>query len=265
MKIAIIGAGNMGGALARGLARSKEFKGSNLHVANPHEGKLQQLKAEHPDIVTFTDNKQAVKDANWILLAVKPWKVKEVLKELKPVIDYDRQVLLSVAAGIKTHNLAEMLDEDGQAPLPIFYVMPNTAVAVGSGMTLLTSTNSTPQLDREVTNVFALTGRALYMDERLMDAGMMLSGCGIAYAMRYARASVEGGIELGLSPQEALAIVLQTMRGAADLLQTTEGYPEVEIDKVTTPGGITIRGLNAMEQAGFTAAVIKGLKAGLQQ
>ena len=262
MKLAIIGAGNMGGALARGLSRAAAFPTGNLYVANPSPGKLEVLDEDCPGIHTTTDNVEAVRAADWILLAVKPWKVKEVLEELKPVMDYGRQVVLSVAAGIGTADLGKMLEKDGNRP-PVFYVMPNTAVAVGEGMVLCTSAGASGALVKDVLDLFALTGKSLYLEERLMAAGMMLSGCGIAYAMRYIRAAQEGGVEMGLYPKDALEIVLQTVKGAAELLLSTGNHPETEIDKVTTPGGLTIKGLNEMEHSGFTSAVVRGLKAGL--
>lgn len=263
MKLAVIGAGNMGGALVRGLARTKGFPAGNLYVANPSQGKLVALKEDFPEIHITNNNVEAVQDADWVLLAVKPWKVKEVLDDLKPALDYSRQVILSVAAGIGTADLLQLLDKgDGVLP-PVFYVMPNTAVAVGGGVVLITSAGASKALIKQVTDLFALTGMSLNLEERLMSAGMMLSGCGIAYAMRYIRAAQEGGVEMGLYPKDALEIVLQTVRGAAELLLANGTHPESEIDKVTTPGGITIKGLNEMEHAGFTSAVIRGLKAGL--
>lgn len=264
MKLAIIGAGNMGGALVRGLARSKGFPAANLYIANPSQGKLTALKASFPDIHITNNNQEAVQDADWVLLAVKPWKIQEVIQEIEPALDYKRQVILSVAAGIGTADLQAILKKEGIIVPPVFYVMPNTAVAVGEGMTLLTSAGASKDLIKQVLDLFALTGKSLYLEERLMEAGMMLSGCGIAYAMRYIRAAEEGGVEMGLYPKNALEIVLQTVKGAAELLSATSHHPEVEIDKVTTPGGLTIKGLNAMEHAGFTSAVIKGLKAGLK-
>ncbi len=107
-------------------------------------------------------------------------------------------------------------------------------------------------------------GESLIVDEKLMGAGTTLASCGIAYAMRYVRASVEGGVELGFKADDAKKIVLETVKGAVALLQANGNHPEAVIDKVTTPGGVTIRGLNEMEHAGFTSAVIRGLKAGLQ-
>lgn len=103
----------------------------------------------------------------------------------------------------------------------------------------------------------------MLVEERLMNAGMVLASCGIAYVMRYVRAATEGGVELGMYPDTARRVVLQTLRGAVELLEATGNHPEVEIDKVTTAGGITIRGLNEMEHAGFTSSVIRGLKASM--
>ena len=263
MKLAIIGAGNMGGALVRGLARCKEFPSENIYVSNPSQGKLTVLKKAFPEIHVMNDNKEAVKDADWVLLAVKPWKIKDVIDDLKTTLDYEHQVLLSVAADIGTADLQALLRKNNKT-MPVFYVMPNTAVSVGSGMVLLTSAGASEDLINQAVDLFTFLGKSLYLEERLMNAGMMLSGCGIAYAMRYIRAAVEGGIEMGISPQNAAEIVVQTVKGAADLLSFTGNHPEVEIDKVTTPGGVTIKGLNEMEHAGFTSAVIRGLKAGLK-
>jgi pyrroline-5-carboxylate reductase len=108
-------------------------------------------------------------------------------------------------------------------------------------------------------------GDAMLVEERLMNAGMVLASCGIAYALRYIRAASEGGVQLGFRAAEAQHIVAQTLRGAASLLERPNAHPEAEIDRVTTPGGLTIRGLNAMEQAGFTNAVIRGLLAALPE
>ena len=99
-------------------------------------------------------------------------------------------------------------------------------------------------------------GKTLLVDERRLNAGMMVASCGTAFALRYARAAMEGGIQLGLYPAEAREAVYQTMKGAVDLADARGTHPEAEIDRVTTPGGITIRGLNAMEEAGFTASVM---------
>ena len=139
--------------------------------------------------------------------------------------------------------------------------MPNTAVEVGSSMTFVSAKGASETQIAQVLQLFNVLGHTLFIEERLMTAGTALASCGIAFALRYIRAAIEGGIELGFYPKEAQEIVAQTVLGAARLLLESQNNPEVEIDKVTTPGGITIKGLNAMEQAGFTAAVFNGLKA----
>ena len=145
------------------------------------------------------------------------------------------------------------------------YLIPNTAIAVMSGMTFMTSVCSTPELDAQMLAMFKEMGDAMLVEERLMDAGMALASCGIAYVMRYIRAATEGGVELGFYAKDAQRVIMQTMKGAVDLLTAGGLHPEMEIDKVTTPGGLTIRGLNAMEEAGFTQSVIKGLRASVKK
>jgi pyrroline-5-carboxylate reductase len=127
-------------------------------------------------------------------------------------------------------------------------------------MTFLCARNASQEQIEAVKSIFDNLGATMVIEERLMGAGMALASCGIAYAMRYVRAAMEGGVEMGMYPNDAKNIVLQTLKGAVALLEATGNHPEAEIDKVTTPGGVTIKGLNAMEANGFTNAVIEGLK-----
>ena len=139
--------------------------------------------------------------------------------------------------------------------------MPNTAIAVKESVNFVASENASPVQIEIINNLFNELGLTITIEERLMTACTALSSCGIAYAFRYIRAAIEGAVELGIYPEMAKNVILQTLTGAVTLLETNGSHPEVEIDRVTTPGGITIKGLNAMEEAGFTNAVIKGLKA----
>lgn len=260
MKIAIIGAGNMGGAMARGLSKGDRVLTSDITVANPHIEKLKDLQAAWPTIRMTTDNRAAVKGADLVILAIKPWLVQAVVEEIKPQLDYASQQIASVAAGIGTRQLGEWLFKDAETPVPpIYYIIPNTAISVGSSMTFIATSGAAPEQVAGIKALFDELGETMVVEERLMGACMSLSSCGIAYAMRYIRASMEGGIQLGLYPKDALQIVLQTVVGAADLLKATGNNPEMEIDKVTTPGGFTIRGLNEMERQGFTNSIISGL------
>lgn len=261
MKIAIIGAGNMGGALARGLAQGSIIPTSDIYVSNPSFAKLDALKSAYPEINVTTNNCEAAVAADMVVLAVKPWKVVEVLDEIKPYMDYTRQVVASMVGGLGTAQLSEWLDK-GCGVLPATYlIIPNTAIATMSSMTFITSVRSNEKQDRLLLEVFNELGEAMMVDEGLIAAGTSLASCGIAYALRYIRAAMEGGVELGFRADDAKRIVMQTMRGAADILAANSSHPKAEIDRVTTPGGLTIKGLNAMEEAGFTRSVIAGLRA----
>lgn len=265
MKITIIGAGNMGGAIARGLAKGSLVNVEDITVSDPNKKCLDQLAEEYPAMKVMNDNREAVKNADMVLLAVKPWLVQPVIDDIKDVLDYNQIIFASIAAGIGTEQLCQYLDrEDGEMP-PVYYLIPNTAISVMSGMTFITSVYSTPETDARILALFDELGKAMLVEERLIGACMAMASCGIAYVMRYIRAATEGGVELGLYAYDAQAIIMQTMKGAVDLLTATGNHPEAEIDKVTTPGGITIKGLNAMEEAGFTNSVIKGLKASVKK
>ena len=257
MKIAIIGAGNMGGAIARGLAHGKVDV--NIAVADLAQDKLDELKAEYNTIEIATDSNAIVADADVVLIAVKPWLVEPVLKRVLPTLDLSRQIILSIAAGVDIATLTSWIGNDKAV---VFRAIPNTAISILQSMTFVChNANASAEQVSQVETIFNALGKAAVIEERLMGAATSLCSCGIAFAMRYVRAATEGGVELGIYPNDAKQYVLQTLRGAVELLEATGNNPEVEIDKVTTPGGITIKGLNAMEAHGFTTAVIEGLKA----
>lgn len=261
MKISIIGAGAMGGAFAEGLLKVSNYNAADITVANPTQSKLQRFG--EAGINVTTDNKTAAKGSDIVVVAVKPWLVESVIDEIKDVLNYHRQILLVFAAGINSEQLKVWLRKK-DAMLPCFLVIPNIAIAHRASMTFITSVSATPSHTALVKTMFDNLGDSIVVEERLLNAGTVLASCGIAYAMRYVRAASEGGIELGFKAHDAQQIVLQTMKGAVELLQRSGNHPEVEIDKVTTAGGITIKGLNEMEHAGFTSAVIRGLKAGMK-
>lgn len=258
MKIAIIGAGAMGGAMADGFIKSGAVKPADISVANPTAQKLEHFALQGASVTT--DNKTAAEGADIVVIAVKPWLVEQVVNELKPVLNYTRQTIITVAAGIGGNQFTAWLKKDDAVP-QTFIVIPNTAIAVLASMTFIVPVNATADTTTTIKALFDNVGQTMVTDERHLSAGMTLASCGIAYAMRYVRAAAEGGVELGFKADMAKDIVLQTMKGAVELLQANGNHPEAEIDKVCTPGGLTIRGLNEMEHAGFTSAVIRGLKA----
>ena len=243
MKITIIGAGNMGGALVKGWAKAGLTK--DLTVTARTQETLESLVEACPGITTMLDNKQAIKGADVVLLAVKPWLVEQVIEEIKPGLA--DKLLISVAANVR-HERIDV------------YAMPNIAAEFGESMTFVEES----ELAKVAADLLGKVGQCKVVPQRLMGAGMMMAGCGIAYVMRFLRAMMEGGVEMGFYPDEAKTIAMQTMQGAITMLNQTGLHPEAAIDKVTTPGGITIKGLNELDHAAFNSAVIRCLKAGLQ-
>lgn len=263
MKISIIGAGAMGGAMAIGLAKSETFKSEDITVSAPSQQTLD--KFSNTGMSLTHDNRVAAEQADIVCVAVKPWLVEHVLTDIKPVMNYRRQILVVVAAGVTSQQLTTwMRKEDADGLPPMFLVIPNTAIEVLCSMTFITPVNAQEGHVKLIKEIFDETGEAMIVEEKMLASGSVIASCGIAYAMRYIRASSEGGVEIGFRADAARRIVLQTVKGAVALLQANGNHPEAEIDKVTTAGGITIRGLNEMEHAGFTSAVIRGLKAGLK-
>ncbi|MBR5475451.1 MAG: NAD(P)-binding domain-containing protein [Bacteroidaceae bacterium] len=264
MKFAIIGAGNMGGALARGLARGAKVETGDITVSNPSQGKLDALKMDFPAMNITTDNCAAVACADIVVLAVKPWKVQEVVEQLKDSLDYSRQAVASMVGGLSIAQLSEWLVKEDSLPAT-YTIIPNTAIATMNSMTFIASQRSTEALDNELLEIFSELGKAMLLDESLIPAGTSLASCGIAYALRYISAAIAGGTELGFTAKEAQEIVTQTMEGAMRLLVVNGQEPETEINKVTTPGGLTLKGLDAMETAGFSNSVKCGLFASIKK
>lgn len=259
MKITMIGAGAMGGATVEGLIKGQMFKNEDITVADPSAAVLD--KFSKMGVSVTTDNKLAAETADVVCVVVKPWLVEHVLKDIKPELNPKKQVLIVIAAGVKSASIQEWLGE--QCP-PLFLVIPNIAIAEMASMTFVVPVTGEPSHTELVERMFGEMGTTLITDEAHLAAGTTLASCGIAYAMRYVRAAAEGGVELGFKADDAKRIVMQTMKGAVELLEATGMHPEAAIDLVTTPGGVTIKGLNEMEHAGFTSSVIRGLKAGLK-
>lgn len=251
LKVGIVGLGNMGGAIAHSLVQQCVAP-SNLWVADINTTATEAFATKHKG-VQITTSKELVSLVDVVILAVKPWLVETVLTELTPKLS-DKQYVISIAAGVDFATLSKHT-----ATTPLFRVIPNTAIVVNEGMSFIAAQNATQAQTNVVVELFESMGKAMVINESLMTAATSLASCGIAYALRYLRAAGEGGVELGFTASQAHQIVAQTMVGAAQLILQQDTHPEAEIDKVCTPGGWTIKGLNAMEEAGFTNAVIQGL------
>ncbi len=253
-KIAIIGGGNLGTAIAEGLISSEFAAAEDITVTKRNTVTLAPLKEKGVNVTD--DNKAAVASAGIIILAVKPFQVKEVLASISAGITSDH-ILVSVVTGVMISDLEDVI----KISIPVFRAMPNTAIAIRESMTCLSHHNASDSQVQLINKLFSTVGKVVAIDEKLMDAATVLGACGTAYAMRYIRANIQGGIEIGFDAATASLIAAQTVKGAADLLLIKKSHPEFEIDKVTTPKGCTIAGLNEMEHRGFSSSLIKGVVA----
>lgn len=255
MKIAIIGAGNMGGSIARGLAKGSIIPASDIIVADPSKEKLEELQNDFPAMQTTRVNQDAVTGADMIVFAVKPWLMKPVVRELKLK---SKQILVSIAAGVPFEELAHYVAEP---EMTMFRLVPNTAISELASMTLISSRNATPEQERLLLDIFNEMGLSMLVPEDKLSATTALTSCGIAYVLKYIQAAMQAGIEMGIYPKDAMKMVAQSVKGAAELILNNDTHPSVEIDKVCTPGGITIKGINELEHSGYTSAIINAMKA----
>ncbi len=254
-KIAIIGGGNLGTAIAEGLIQSGFVSPKHILITKRNTQTLHEL--ERKGVLVSDKNEEAIRYADLVILAVKPFQVDDILKALKEEFKEGRHVVVSVVTGVTIEHIAGYLGPK----VPIIRAMPNTAIAIQESMTCIATRNVNEEHLQYVVEIFNQLGKAVRIDEKLMDAATVLGACGTAFAMRYIRANIQGGIEIGFDAATATLIAAQTVKGAAELLLKKGTHPEQEIDKVTTPKGCTIAGLNEMEHRGFSSSLIKGLVA----
>lgn len=261
MKATIIGAGNLGGSIAFGLAKGSTLDAKDITCIDTDREAIEKLKRTEMPFVFAADARKAVSGADIVILALKPWAMEGVISEIRDVIDFRRQIIISVAAGVSFDQLNAWFLRGEKSVGPIlFRVMPNIAVSIGESMTLVSEQNATKAQIRLVETILNDIGRTMFVPERLLGAGMALGSCGIAYTMRFVHAMVQGGVAEGIPVDDAYKIALQTVKAAADMLSESGNHPEVEIDRVATAGGYTIRGLIEMEKNGFSNAVISGIR-----
>lgn len=257
-KIAIIGGGNLGTAIAKGLVHAGRPFNGDLVVTRRRIQLIRYL--EKDGIKVSQDNMDAAAEAGLVILAVKPYQLEDILNEILPVLKSDA-ILISLAAGVSSAAISEMAG----GRQGIFRVMPNTAISIGESMTCVSSYKATENQDEEIRSLFEPMGEVQFIPEELMASATVLGACGIAFALRFIRAATQGGVEIGFGSDLALKLASQTVKGAAELLIQDQTHPEEEIDKVTTPRGITISGLNEMEHQGFSSSLIKGLIASFEK
>lgn len=244
----------MGGAIATGLVKSGFVDAASIFVFDPKEKNVLEMKSL--GITICESNKVLVQKTDVVIVAVKPYHTEVVINEIKSAFS-PAKILISIVAGVGIAELEKMAGSD----IPIFRVMPNTAIALQESLTCISANGNTHEHRDYVIELFNKLGKTIEIQEELMAAATVLSSCGIAYALRYIRAAMQGGIEIGFGAEMAQFITAQTVKGATELVLQTGHHPEREIDKVTTPRGVTITGLNEMEHKGFSSSLIQGVLA----
>ncbi len=252
-KIAILGGGNIGLAIAKGLINSNLYPAENIHITKRKPASIEALKSKGFKI--SSSNKAAVAESEIIIVAVQPQQLDGILQEISGIIDEKKHLIISVVSGAGIKAIKELIGKD----VEVIRAMPNTAIAIQESMTCLSADTKTNGALKVAEKIFDSVGKTLIIDEELMVPATALCACGIAFFLRAVRAASQGGIEIGFHSEEALLMAAQTAKGAAALLISGESHPENEVDKVTTPRGCTISGLNQMEHNGFSSAMIKGI------
>jgi len=257
--IAILGGGNLGSSIAKGLVKSGLMTPKQITITNLELELIQHLHDEDGFKIT-TDNVKAINGAKIVIIAVKPTAARVLLEQVKDTLTSGDHVVISVISGIKIDDLEEILGD-----MPIIRAMPNTAIAIQESMTALSFNEKGLNYKSEVVNIFDQLGSTMVIPEAQMPAATVLASCGIAFALRFLRAASQGGIEIGFSSKLSQEIAAQIMKGASKLIIENNSHPEPEIDKVTTPLGVTIKSLNKMEYEGFSSSLIQGVVAGYEK
>lgn len=250
-KIAILGGGNIGTSLAKGLIVSKQFTHNEILITEKREPRISHLR--NLGFQVTENNHEAVGVAEIIVMSVKPQQFGNLADEIKNDIKA-KHIIVSTITGI-THKEIESIF----GKIPMLRIMPNIALEICESMTCISFKNTESSQEEKMRTIFDKMGKTMIIPEDMMGAATVVGACGIAFALRFMRAMSQGGIEIGFDSEMSQLITAQTVKGAARLIIETSDHPEREIDKVTTPQGITISGLNEMEHQGLSSAVIRGL------
>ena len=257
MKIAILGAGNLGLSIAKGLIVNNAFTTLYLTKRKPEDIKNYE---KYPKVTVTEDNKEAVKQSDILIFAVQPTQLEGILEEIKNLLT-EKHVIISTVTGFKTGRIEAIVGEDQF----IVRAMPNTAIAVGKSMTCLCSNEKGQKRVAIASAIFNRLGTSLVIPESKMQAATVICASGIAFWMRLIRATTQSAVQLGFDAKDAQELSMQTCLGAASLLIESGKHPEEEIDKVTTPMGCTIEGLNEMEHHGMSSSLIRGMQASFKK
>ncbi len=251
--IAILGAGNLGTAIATGLVKSGKYEADSIALTRRRITLLETYKDQ--GFYVTNSNEEAIKRSEIIIVAVEPSQIDDLLKQIGPFLKPEKHLLISVVTSVDIAYIKTIVSDK----LSIVRAMPNTAIAIRESMTCICTDSDNSDVLETATEIFNTVGKTVSILEEQMTAATALCACGIAFFLRSIRAASQGGTEIGFHAHEALKMAAQTAKGAASLLADKDNHPEFEIDRVTTPRGCTIAGLNEMEHSGFSSAMIKGI------
>lgn len=253
MKIAIIGTGNLGKSIAKGLINTNAI--TTLYLTKRNTDSISEFEG-YKGVFLTTDNVTAIKNSDILILAVQPSHLENVLKEFTSFLT-ENHVLISTVTGFSIDKIETIVGTDQF----IIRAMPNTAIAVGKSMTCICSNIKGAKRIKVAEAIFNRLGHSLIIPETQMQAATVVCASGIAFWMRLIRATTQAAIQLGFDAKEAQELAMYTSEGAASLLIANGQHPEEEIDRVTTPKGCTIEGLNQMEHKGLSSSLIQGMVA----
>ncbi len=253
MKIAIIGTGNLGCSIAKGLITTNAI--TSLYLTKRNVASIKDFEG-YKNVYLTTDNKKAVQNSDILIFAVQPAHLEKILEDIKELLT-EKHVLISTITGFSVAKIESTVGQDQF----VIRAMPNTAIAVGKSMTCLCSNEKGSERIKIAEAIFNRLGTSIVIPEHLMQAATVVCASGIAFWMRLIRATTQAAIQLGFDAKEAQELAMNTCEGAASLLINTGNHPEQEIDKVTTPKGCTIEGLNEMEHKGLSSSLIQGMVA----
>ena len=259
-KVGFIGSGNMGEALIKGLTAANVVPGEMIWASDVRGDRLKEIAGTY-GIKLAPDNLHLVREADVVIMAVKPQIMAPVLREIASVFSR-RKLMISLAAGVSTESIRASLGKDGR----LIRVMPNTPALVLEGVTAIAKAEGLEPEDMDVAGeIFSAVGRVVVLDESLMDAVTGLSGSGPAYVALVIESLADGGVKMGLDRITAMTLATQTVLGAAKLLLETRLHPGALKDMVSSPGGTSIAGVAALEEGGIRTTFIKAVERATQR
>jgi len=251
LKFCVIGCGNIGSSIAEGIGSVVLPKNITLTRRN-----MEALKPFRDKGYNISNNKEALHNSDIIIIAVSPKQMDGVIQEIREEIQ-SKHTIISVVTGASINDIRNKVDRD--ISYGVVRAMPNTAISLRQSMTCIACNEPESKSIQIAKDIFNSLGKCMLIREDQMTAATALCACGVAFFCRAIRAASQGGVEIGFHAEEAIMMAAQTAKGAAALILEGHHHPESEVDKVTTPQGCTIVGLNKMEHSGFSSSFIKGI------